>query len=252
MKIQIDTSEPMCDAHVHFGTCSLSGLTFMEKDVVQLVKRFNLRKLFLFPFDVDSYAANKAILNLSRSVRQTVPLIRISLADKRSVNLLEESLREEMAYGVKIHPSLDRTPITASYYRPVFDIVDQYGKIAVVHCGRWKEVSSYKFAIQIAKEFSNARIILTHMGGDELACMKGAIQAARGLKNVYIETSNCRISEMIKRAVQELGESRILFGSDTPWGNIPSNACMIQESEISAQAKNQILSSNLIKLLEEL
>jgi len=243
----IETSG-LCDAHVHFGKCGLTGLTFYEKDVENLIKRFGIDKMLLFPFDIDTYDSNKRIIKMTRTWRQITPLIRISLNDLRSYRMLAKYLKADAVGGVKIHPSMDGIPVTNDYYASAFELVDRYNKIALIHCGRWEQVSSYKFALEIARKHPKARIIIAHMGGNELANTKGAIEGAKDVGNVYLDTSNCRIPLMVKYAVQQIGSNRLVFGSDTPWGSILPNLFTVLDADIPLKEKNRIF-TNLGKII---
>jgi len=153
---------------------------------------------------------------------------------------------------VKFHPSFDRAPVTNGAYDDLFTWLEENHLIALIHCGRWREVSNYRFALEVAEAHPDLKVVLAHMGGNELALSLGAIEGARDLENVYLDTSNCRIPFIIEIAVKELGSRRILLGSDYPWGSLKANVWTVLDSEISEDSKRRILHGNLEKLQEGL
>jgi len=243
----IEIPNPLADAHVHFGTCGLTGLVFFEADVVNLVRRFGLDIVLVCPFDLDLHRTNLRVFELAKHTKEVKVLLRMSALSP--FNDLLDLIQDEHVAGVKFHPSMDKTPITNEHYTSSFKVLDDLGKCALIHCGRWEQVASYRFAIERAQQHPHVKVIIAHMGGNELANTKGAIEDSRSQENIFLDTSNCRISRMIEYAVELLGDDRILFGSDTPWGNIPANAAMILEAEVSSITKRKIMHDNLVKLV---
>lgn len=234
----------MTDSHIHYGHCSLTGLVHDEHAIVKLIKRFKLEALAVFPYDQAVSASNEAILRISRHHKEIKPFMRFTLLSHETEQQLRE--RFDLFVGAKIHPSLDKCSILN--YGTVYEKCSQEGKPIIVHCGRWKEVASYELAIQVAKQYPKLKLILAHMGGNELSNTKGAIQAAAQLSNVYLETSNCRIALMIEEAAKELGD-RLLFGSDSNWGNIPANLAMVMEAKLTQKQRRMILRDNFLRIM---
>jgi hypothetical protein len=234
------------DGHVHFGICGLTGLRFFEKDVEHLIRRFKLDKILLFPFDRDLYRMNRKVIRIGERNKHVVPLARVSPSDKKTNAQLRSWFASGLVGGIKIHPSMDRIPVTSPRYRQVLELVDDFGKVAVVHCGRWQKVSGYRFVLDAARKYPNAKLVAAHMGGNELDNTKGAIEGARNVRNVFLDTSNCRISLMIQLAVKQIGADRLVFGSDTPWGNVYSNLYTVTEADISHRDKQKILNGGCV------
>jgi len=57
---------------------------------------------------------------------------------------------------------------------------------------------------------------------------------------------------VIENAVEKLEDSRVLFGSDYPWGTLLGNVGTIIESEIPEKSKKRILRENFRELLRSL
>ena len=238
------------DAHVHSGMCSILGVTV---SLNELKKHLSQTKLSLvFPLDTALSWQNQALIRLVEKIENAYGLFRIQLDSLNYyLKTLETALNQtDKILGTKLHPSFDKLPVTHAEFDPIFNRLEKDGLIALIHCGRWIEVSGSHHAIERAMEHPDVTFILAHMGGNELDLSLKTITAAEPLENVYLDTSNCRVPKVIEKAVEALGPNRVLFGSDTPWGSILSNAYTIVDADIDDQDKRMICSENLEDLIE--
>jgi hypothetical protein len=120
--------------------------------------------------------------------------------------------------GIKIHPSLSRVRVTDTGFGPALELAAAHDLVALVHCGRWQEIASYRFAIEAAAARPQVRFLLAHAGGDTppLATAAAARVAELGLDNVWFEFSGLREYWVVERNVALLGADRYLLGSDFP------------------------------------
>lgn len=244
------------DAHAHYGECSIIGAKVDFHDIERFLDGNRLQKSLVSPLDVDVLRYNELLPDLIVMEERLYGLTRVEyrpwLSPGVQLDLVEEDLRRERMVGVKFHPSFDRAPVTNGAYEGLFTWLEENRRIALIHCGRWREVSNYHFALEVAENHPDLNVILAHMGGNELALSLGAIEDAQSLENVYLDTSNCRIPYIVEVAVEILGDRRILLGSDYPWGSLMANAWTVLDSEIPEDSKRRILSGNLGELLEGL
>ncbi len=238
------------DAHVHSGMCSLLGVTVSPSELKKYISqtKFSL----VFPLDAALSWQNKTLVRFVAKNEKAYGLFRIQLDNlDYSLKTLETALNHtDKILGVKLHPTFDRVPVTHAEYDPIFYRLEEDGLIALVHCGRWVEVSGSHHAIERAIEYPDITFVLAHMGGNELDLSLKTITAVEALENIYLDTSNCRVPKVIEKAVETLGPDRILFGSDTPWGSSLSNAYTIIDADIDDRDKRLILSENLENLIE--
>lgn len=118
--------------------------------------------------------------------------------------------------GIKLHPSLSRCRVTDDAFRPALEVAAAHDLVVVVHCGRWQEIASYRFALDVAADFPEVRFVLAHAGGDTppLATAAAAGVAERRLENVWFDFSGLREFWVIERNVARIGAGRYLMGSD--------------------------------------
>ena len=118
--------------------------------------------------------------------------------------------------GLKIHPSLSRVRVSDAGFAPALELAAAHDLIVLVHCGRWQEMASFRFAIDAAAAHPRVRFILAHAGGDTppLASAAAELVLERGLDNVWFEFSGLREYWVIERNIARLGAGRYLMGSD--------------------------------------
>ena len=98
----------------------------------------------------------------------------------------------------------------------------------------------------LAKRWPNVRIIMAHLTG----CGYRGIRAARGLDNLVVDTSGGGPEAgLVEYAVEQLGDHRVLYGSDLPIRDLPTAVGRITGSPISASAKQRLLYDNAAELL---
>jgi predicted TIM-barrel fold metal-dependent hydrolase len=221
-----------------------------RKKLQSYISKHDLAETLIFPFDLNLKETNNELTKILPELKDAYGLVRFQFIDyMQDLDTFFELLHKPRVIGAKFHPSFDRIPVTHPLFEPVFKVLHKERCVALIHSGRWQEVSHCSYAFQIAKRYPNIRVIVAHMGGNELANTREAIKLAKKHPNTYLETSNCRLNLMIKKAVRILGEKRLLFGTDMPWGSYYANLYTILETSISEEAKQSILSDNLPSLI---
>ena len=248
--MKIDLKYDLADAHVHIGQDSIIGKRVFANNLLNYVRKHGLKQILAFSSDVQYQHYNRVLEDLLQRHKEIYGLVKVSLDydQKETFRLLSNP----KFIGAKFHPSLDRAPVTHKRYVSLFKHLEKIGKIALIHCGRWQEVASFRFAFNIANNYPYLKIIIAHMGGIEYAYCKDAIQLAQYADNVWLETSNCYLPIVVENAVEKLGDSRVLFGSDYPWGTFLGNVGTIIESDIPEKSKKRILGENFRELLRSL
>ncbi|CFX78015.1 Amidohydrolase 2 [Syntrophomonas zehnderi OL-4] len=101
--------------------------------------------------------------------------------------------------------------------------------------------------ISLARQFPGTNFILGHMGFGP-ADREGA-EAARELKNVYLETSTGNFLH-IKAAVNKAGAEKIIFGSEFPLSHPAAELKKIMLLDLPASENDLILGGNIKRLLK--
>ena len=155
--------------------------------------------------------------------------------------------------GIKLHPSCDRIKVTDERVVPFLEFAGRQHVPVVIHCGRWQEMSSYRFALEVAGKYPDINFILSHMGGDtpELETATTDAIKERALANAYLGIEGVREYWAVQRAIDELGADRVIFGSDYPLGHPRMYLGLVDALTLSAEDRQKVLGSNILRLLGE-
>jgi predicted TIM-barrel fold metal-dependent hydrolase len=165
----------------------------------------------------------------------------------------EEQLEWALAHadavsGLKIHPSLSRRRVTDDGFAPALEAAAEHGWVVMVHCGRWQEMASYKFAVEAARRHPGARFLLCHAGGDTPPLATAAAEAARDLDNVWFEFSGLREYWVIERNVRSIGAERYLMGSDYNLAHPLAYMGAVRGMDLDDAQRSKILGGNALAL----
>lgn len=99
----------------------------------------------------------------------------------------------------------------------------------------------------LAKRHPDVPLICGHSGGN----WERGIRAIRDCPNVYVETAGFDpTAGMVELAVRELGDERVLYGSDIGGRSFASQLAKVAGAEITEPARRRILGENLRNLLK--
>ncbi len=152
--------------------------------------------------------------------------------------------------GIKVHPSLSRLRITDDAFKPTLEVARDANLIVLVHCGRWQEMASYRFAIEAAEAFPTVRFLLAHAGGDTPPLASGAadLVAERRVKNVWFDFSGLREYWVIERNAKKIGADRYLMASDYCLAHPRMYIGAVEAMKLDARDKQKILGENAREL----
>lgn len=98
-----------------------------------------------------------------------------------------------------------------------------------------------------AQEVPDCKIIMAHMGG---FWQKG-LKVIAPYKNVYVDCSGgWAMTGAVEKAVDLLGAERVLYGSDLPFRNLPTQLSKVLSASIPKAAKRKILGKNFLELIQ--
>jgi uncharacterized protein len=99
---------------------------------------------------------------------------------------------------------------------------------------------------ELARRHPQATFICGHTGGD----WRLGIRAIRDVENIVADTGGSEpTTGFVEMAVRELGQARVLLGSDIPGRSWASQLAKVQGADVSETAKRLILRDNLRRLL---
>jgi predicted TIM-barrel fold metal-dependent hydrolase len=199
----------------------------------------------------DVYQANqKAACDISRhpELRHWVVL---NPLQKGTYIQAESLLRHPLCVGIKIHPEEHGYAIR-EYGQELFEFAEAYQAVILTHSGEQHSLPSDY--VPLVNQYSEVRLILAHLGcghdGDPTHQIRAIRQAKH--RNMYVDTSSAMniTSGLLEWAVEQIGEDRILFGTDSPLYSASAHRARIDHAEITEDQKKRILLHNANELFQ--
>lgn len=165
-----------------------------------------------------------------------------------------ERIQEGGLLGVKLHPDYQDFYVDEERLFPLYRKIASLGLITVFHSGVDigfpDDVHNIpQRLVKALPHFGGSAVVLAHMGG-----WKMWEEVERHLlgRDIYLDTSFCKgllSADAAKRMIDKQGVDRILFGSDTPWGDLEEELGFVEELGLSEEEKAQVLGGNALRLL---
>lgn len=247
------------DAHIHVGLWDhpdFLGRQVTLEQTIQVLGESGIAGAALCPTD---RCENAELLRDAQAAVQggydgklwVLPWVRPGATANADVAFLREH-RNDIA-GIKIHPSLSRMRITDEGFAPMLEVAHRHSLVVLVHCGRWQEMASYRFAVEAAARYPQAKFLLAHGGGDTppLSTAAAELVAEECVDNVWFEFSGLREYWVIERNCSLLGAERYLMGSDYGLAHPLMYIGAVRGMNLSESDKDKILGGNAISLFGE-
>ncbi|MBU4200410.1 MAG: amidohydrolase family protein [Verrucomicrobia bacterium] len=212
---------PVYDLHGHMGP--VYGLHINRESAAQadaVLKRNGVRLLvfchhaaLLCP-DIGNAANIVAVRAFPERLRAYCG-INPNYPDQIEKDLTSFDRYPDVYVGFKFHASFHAIPITDARYEPAWALADERGLPILLHTWGNDPQCGYTVIRQVAERYHRAPILLGHSchgAWDE------AIRLVKDFPNVYLEL--CAVMDergILERFVEELGSTRIVFGTDYPW-----------------------------------
>ncbi len=217
----------------------------------------------------DAGINKSVVLNIATNARQTpnVNDFAISLAEQDefipfgSVHPDYENITAELARlnaagikGIKFHPDFQDFEVDDKKMYGIYEKAAAMGFILLFHCGMDLDIREYKCApekfAKVVRDFKGAKIVGAHLGGQGM--WDGVFEYVCGT-DVYVDTSYalCLLTdEQLKRLLSEHDNSKILFGTDSPWQSQMHDVIITQSRICDSELLNKIMGGNAENLLE--
>lgn len=257
-------SIPAIDTHGHYGRyIGSTDNAFSDrlysgdaKEVVRRATAANIVLTIVSPLTAisprrraDPVAGN---IEAARIVAETVGLKQYVVIDPlhpETFSQAEQMLEQPQCVGIKIHPE-EHGYLIRDHAQQLFEFAARHRAVVLTHSS--EQLSLAADFIPWANEFPEVRLILAHIGcssdGDLTHQVRAIQQSQHG--NVFADTSSSRsiTPGLIEWAVSEVGEDRVLFGTDTPLYLAAMQRARIDYADLTETAKNKILRENAIRL----
>ena len=164
-------------------------------------------------------------------------------------------IRESGFLGVKIHPDYQETFICDEGYVRILECAREYDLIVVTHAGAdvaYRDLPMRcppHLARELIRKVPHAKLVLAHLGGSE--CFEEVLELLCG-EDVHLDTAYVLPmidKPLFERILNKHGADRILFASDSPWGDIGQSVSLLRAFAPDKTTEERILWKNAWDLL---
>ena len=160
---------------------------------------------------------------------------------EEAVKEVRKYIKEYGMIGVKLHVVEGMWTGSDPCLNPIFEEAIKLGVPIKIHAEA-NDIDT------MADRFSDATIIMCHMGGGG-DWLKG-VRIAKRRDNIILDTtSTCMDVGMVEEAVEAAGPERVVYGSDMPLLNPVTQLAKVKTANIDEEAKRLILGENITRIL---
>jgi predicted TIM-barrel fold metal-dependent hydrolase len=238
------------DSHAHVDEVPALGWMDPAASLVKLMDEAGVDQAIVMTYTELPAINPRALDYLAAQIGQfpdrLIGYVRLHPWYPEALELLDKAFAEFNMKGVKLHPVGNLSHPASEVSMRIIRRAAAHRAPVLFHCG--DEPLTTPLQIGLAAEaVPEASIILGHMGGyfhvDE------AIEVARRLPNIYLETSAMPYPAQIHRAVEAIGSERVLFASDGP-GCLPKlEVYKVRLAGLSPSEEERVFATNILELL---
>jgi len=159
-----------------------------------------------------------------------------------SVQAIRDLLGQRRFVCVQLTSPTPKEPLNALVADEILNACRRYQKPIYINT---PNSACVQVALQLARTYNMHKFVLLGMGGVE---WRTGIAAAQQATNIFLETSGPLDRAKIPAAAEAIGAHRILYGSGCPYLDPAAAIGLIEESELSEHAKQNILFDNASRL----
>ena len=231
------------DSHTHLGNFPMFSVSLNADEMVSIMNQCNIRK------SVVSALPNELTLNAVRQhPDKLVGLVWINPYDcNKAVKNVDTAINRWGFKGIKMHPLLDAYLPDQEIVHPIMDQARKYQIPVLFHCGHPPWSLPWHFG-NLADTYPDVTIILGHMGHGHIVYINAAIEVAEKHENIILETSAMPMHSKIKEAVAKVGEDKVMYGSDMPFGHPAFEIKKVEVAGLTKKQLNLVLEENTRKI----
>ncbi len=156
--------------------------------------------------------------------------------------------------GIKLHPEFQGFNVDDPAMLPLYDYAFEKGLILLFHAGYDPSFeppyrATPRMFRAIFDRLGGGTVVAAHLGGQKLW---DEVEEYLVGTEIYLDTAMgfpYYGEERFLRILRAHGADKILFGSDSPWGNAKNEIASIRSLPIAEEEKAQVLGGNAMRLL---
>ena len=233
------------DSHTHLGDFPLFNVKLDAEGMIEIMDRHGIS------WSVVSSLPNEITLEaVKKHPDRLVGLLWVNPYEgDRAVEKIRVAVDEWGFKGLKMHPLLDSYLPDQPVIYPVMDEAAKRRIPILFHCGHPPWSLPWHFG-NLADRYPDVKIILGHMGHGHIVYINGAIEVARKHENIILETSGMPMHSKIKEAADEVGEERVIYGSDMPFGHPAFEIEKVRVAGLTERQLELVLGENSRRLFK--
>jgi len=243
------------DAHAYVGP-SLFGLNQSPDDLLRTMDACEIECACLCPNRPPDYDLRTANIYVAEAIRATPDrFFGWARVDPwQGAGALDElrRARESLSLnGLMLHPWEETFQIADRLVDPLVEYAGEQRMPVMVETG-YAWVSGPLDTAELANRHPDVTIIATHgMQLDSSAfALVDASLAMQNNKNLIMETSGLYASEFMENLVGELGETRFVFGSHSPWFDLRLEVERVRLLDLPPSQKEALIGANILTLMK--
>jgi len=238
------------DCEVHIGQFKGDPYTWLEEPVgvpqlLRIMDQYRIdRAIVMAP--TEQFPKNEEI---AASLRNQARLLGFAVVNPygegAGVPELRNAITKWGMSGLKLMPLRHAYEIDGETAVPIMKAAAEFGIPVSIHSG-----SQFCLPWQIAdlaRKFSTVPVIMDHMGWRYY--VDGAINVAKEVPNIFLETALVGMPGYIRMAVDKVGPERVIYGSDYPTGHPSSMMANIDAANLKPADKELVMGGNLARIL---
>lgn len=138
--------------------------------------------------------------------------------EKDAAERVRIALTEWGFRGVKLHPLFQAFLPNDKIVHPIIEEARRARVPVLIHTGHAPFSLPWSVG-ELAENFPEVKIVMLHMGNGHGVYMEAAINVAKKMDNLYLETSRMPNGSKIREAMNVVGRDRVMYGTDIPFGD---------------------------------
>jgi len=202
------------DSHVHLKHGDLQKTEYSAEAIVKIMDEAQIDKSVVFAMSTTtSRSIDMACRAVSKFEDRLIPYVyALPSYEKPVIEEIENAISNLGFRGIKIH--MGECTLERYVTEPVLRLAGRLNVPCLIDC-----IGRYYLIEEMARAFPETKIIVAHMGKylcEDESLIDRFIQIAKSYRNIFLDVSGVVIPRKIKEAVEILGSSRIIFGTDGP------------------------------------
>jgi len=240
---------PIIDIHGHYGAMPYAVEPQSIDEVLTLMKMFGIERTFLasaVAITVDMEAGNQ---QLAEAITAHDGLFGYVVLNPNGPEESAEEMRKYLGnrqfVGGKLHRTRNGQPLDSPECMQIIKGLLRYDKPVLVHADGAESLHELE---ALAKAYPTCPFILANMGDEH---WPEALRIAKRVTNLHLDVGGAVAdADRIKRAADQVGVHRLVFGTGTPLVHPLFALGMVRDAQVPASDKDRILYRNALKLFK--